>query len=93
MYIPSFLNIQCVQDTKFFTDGMQLFFDTLINSMENALSDNGWTVPQQTQANIEAIVALSNPPPNGTIWYDTDNNVFVGLTNAGLVKFTTSAYP
>jgi hypothetical protein len=30
---------------------------------------------------------------NGMILYDTDLNVYVGMQNGALVKFTTSAYP
>lgn len=30
---------------------------------------------------------------NGMLFYDTTNNVYVGMQNGALVKFTTTAYP
>jgi hypothetical protein len=40
-------------------------------------------------ADMEAASTLTN----GVLLYDTTNNVYVGMQNGALVKFTTSAYP
>ena len=56
----------------------QLFFSIMFQNIQNALSDNGWTIPQLTTAQINVLI---NPPdlndpnfymPNGTIWFNTD---------------------
>lgn len=41
--------------------------------MQVALSDNGWTVPLQTSANITTLIGMNSQPvlPVGTIWFDT----------------------
>lgn len=58
----------------------QLFFDSLAQAVLSALSDNGWTVPQLTTAQITAITIpysisdINAYMPNGTIWYNTDLN-------------------
>lgn len=51
------------------------------------------------QATLSASVPLSFIPlqgssvSNGVILYDTTNNVYVGMQNGVLVKFTTTSYP
>lgn len=56
----------------------QYYFTVMFQNIFNALSDNGWTIPQLTTAQI---AALTNPPdlnnpefylPNGTIWFNTN---------------------
>ena len=45
MNIPVFQNNQMVEQSGKLTNEQQLWFDSLIQSMQAALSDNGWTVP------------------------------------------------
>lgn len=70
MIIPTFFRIQCVDEQGYLTSVMQLYNDELNNVLRNGLSDNGWTLPVVTQAELARIMALpaSQQMPNGTIW-------------------------
>lgn len=58
------------------------YFNNQSQVLYGALSDNGWTLPQQSTANITTIAAQMN---NGTMWYDSDTNSFKVKIN-GTVK-------
>lgn len=90
MYIPSFINVKYVDDNGFLTDEMRDYEDILNQSLQNGLSDNGWTMPEITAANL-AIIAPDMP--NGTFWLETDANEVVIKINGALRKVTTTAYP
>ena len=90
MYIPVFTNVKYVESSGLLTVNAQIYNDTLNQSLRTCLSDNGWTIPQLTQAQITTISA---DMPNGSVWYDITNNVFVGKQNGTLVKFTTAVWP
>lgn len=90
MHIPVFSDQKFIKDDGFLTPEMQIYNDQLNQALQNGLGDNGWTVPQITAANLTKIAPSM---PNGTIWYDTDNNEFVGKVNGSLMKFTMAAYP
>ncbi len=57
---------------------LQRYFALAIQAMQSALSDNGWTIPQQTNATISIIINGTVVPyfepvmPAGTIWFNTD---------------------
>lgn len=90
MIVPVFSNLQFVDiKSGFLTSETQIFFDELITSMQQALSNDGWTLPQHTQAEI---IALAPDMPDGTLWYATDNELVVKI-NGALRKVTTTAYP
>ncbi len=78
---------------------MQLYNDELNNVLRNNLSDNGWTLPTVTQAQLTEIGALpaDQALPNGTIWYVHDDTAavheLVVKINGALRKVTTTAYP
>ena len=99
MIIPTFVNAQYVAGDGFLTSQMQMYNDELNNVLRNGLSDNGWTLPSVTQAQLTEIRALpaDQALPNGTIWYvhDDDTTVYevVVLINGALRKVTTTAYP
>jgi hypothetical protein len=99
MIIPTFLNVQYTDEQGYLTSQMQLYNDQLNNVLRDGLSDNGWTLPTVTQAELTAIRALpaDQALPNGTIWYvhDDDTLVYevVVLINGALRKITTTAYP
>lgn len=99
MIIPTFKNTQYVENNGYLTSQMQMYNDELNNTLRNGLSDNGWTLPTVTQAQLTAIMALPNDQqmPNGTIWYVHDTNTavyeLVVLINGALRKVTTTAYP
>ena len=74
-------------------------------TLRDGLSNNGWTVPQLTTAQLTTQV-IQNPAdgssttlralmPNGTLWFVTDAvpPCYVGKINGNLVKFTTTAFP
>lgn len=99
MIIPTFQTVQFVNEEGFLTSQMQMYNDELNNILRNGLSDNGWTLPTVTQAELTSIMALPSDQamPDGTIWYvhDTGTVVFevVVLINGALRKITTTAYP
>lgn len=99
MIIPTFQTVQYVDEEGYLTTQMQMYNDELNNVLRNGLSDNGWTLPTVTQAELAAIIALPSDQqmPNGTIWYvhDDDTVVYevVVLINGALRKVTTTAYP
>lgn len=90
MNIPPFVYVQFVDDEGYLTKPMQLFIDELVQALQNGLSDNGWTFPQITAANLAAIQARM---PDGTGWYETDAKEIVFKINGALRKVTTTAYP
>lgn len=74
-------------------------------TLRDGLSNNGWTVPQLTTAQLTTDL-IQNPAdgtfttlealmPDGTLWYVTDQvpPCYVGKINGALVKFTTSSFP
>lgn len=70
MIIPTFQYVQFVDKNGYLTTSMQMYNDELNNVLRNGLSDNGWTLPTVTQAQLTAIIALpaDQQMPNGTIW-------------------------
>lgn len=78
MNIPTFVRVKFVQADGYLTPEMQLYNDELNQVLQNALSDNGWTVPQLTTAQITAIAPKM---PSGTLWYDIDTNQLKGKIN------------
>lgn len=99
MIIPTFVNLQYTDKDGYLTSQMQMYNDELNNILRNGLSDNGWTLPQVTQAQLTELEALPtfDQMPNGTIWYvhDDDTVVYevVVKINGALRKVTTTAYP
>ena len=99
MIIPTFQAVQYTDEEGYLTTQMQMYNDELNNVLRNGLSDNGWTLPTVTQAQLAAIDAFTgiDAMPNGTIWYvhDTDTSVYevVVKINGALRKVTTTAYP
>lgn len=88
--IPTFIKQKSVDKEGNFTPPMQVFFDQLIQQMQDNLSDAGLVAPANTTANINSYAndTGGNSKPDGTIWYDTDTNEFKGKTN-GIVKVFT----
>lgn len=101
MIIPTFVQVQYTKEDGYLTDDMQLYNDELNNTLRNGLSDNGWTIPIITTANLAILEALPtfDKMPNGTIWMVRDEaplalyNELVVKINGALRKVTTSAYP
>lgn len=99
MNIPTFQNVQYVGKTGYLTSQMQLYNDELNNVLRNGLSDNGWTLPTVTVAQLNTIDGFTGlqAMPNGTMWYVHDDlagvHEFVIKINGALRKVTTTAYP
>lgn len=99
MIIPTFQNAQFVEQSGYLTSQMQMYNDELNNVLRNGLSDNGWTLPKVTQAELTQIglLPLDQQMPNGTIWYVHDDITLVYQVvvkiNGALRKITTTAYP
>ncbi len=100
MIIPTFQSVQFVDSNGYLTSQMQMYNDELNNILRNGLSDNGWTLPTVTQAELTSIMALPSDQqmPDGTIWYVSQiapspyHEVVVKI-NGALRKITTTAYP
>ncbi len=107
MIIPTFQSVQFVDQNGYLTSAMQMYNDELNNILRNGLSDNGWTLPEVTSAQLTAILALplDQRLPNGTIWYVSNkppltpyNELVVQMddgtgTGSTLYKLTKTAYP
>jgi len=98
MDLPTYLDIND-------TDSQRLYQQELSQTLINGLSNNGWTVPQLTDAQLRTDVVLDpntganstlkDIMPDGTIWFITDATppCYVGKISGSLVKFTTTVYP
>lgn len=108
MIFPTFQYVQYVDDEGYLTSSMQLYNDEMNAVLRNGLSDNGWTLPTVTQAELNKILALplDQQMPNGTIWHVADpvinptyNEIVVklddgtGTGTSALYKLTKTAYP
>jgi hypothetical protein len=85
MKLPIYLNTKFVDKNGMLTSDMQHYMDNQSQTLHDGLGDDGWTLPQQTTANINTIAPNM---PNGTMWYDTNTNEFKVLI-AGVVKVVT----
>jgi hypothetical protein len=65
---------------------LQRYFALLVQAMQTALSDNGWTVPQQPTTNITTITGRNFLPvmPVGTIFFDNTINKLKVITVAAV---------
>ena len=70
MIIPTFVTGQAVDEDGYLTPQMHLYNDELNNVLRNGLSNNGWTLPVVTQAQLTLIMSLpiTQALPNGTMW-------------------------
>ncbi len=73
------------------TDGLstetKLYFDTLIQQMQQTVSNNGFQIPPNSTADIAKIAPEVG---NGMMWYDTTTNHFKGKQNGVIVIFQTT---
>lgn len=108
MIIPTFQSVKFVDENGFLTTQMQMYNDELNNILRNGLSNNGWTLPVVTAAELLKIQDFTGVDalPNGTIWYvanpelnPTYNEIVVklddgtGMGTSALYKLTKTAYP
>ena len=80
-------------DPNFFLQWLWVLVDTLnedISDIQDGI--NFFTAMNQTAVEIAAGFTAGDYG-NGILLYDTTNNVYVGMQNGALVKFTTTAYP
>lgn len=82
-----------------------IYQQDLNQTLRDGLSNNGWTVPQLSDAELRVnqvqnpangqLTTLAQLMPNGTLWFVTDAvpPCYVGKINGNLVKFTTTIYP
>ncbi|HJY22898.1 MAG TPA: hypothetical protein VJ279_08445 [Hanamia sp.] len=90
MIIPVFVDVQYVQPNGYLTPEMQIYHDQLNQALQDGLSNNGWTFPPITAADL-AIIAPQMP--DGTGWYESDAEVIVFKLGGALRKVDTTAYP
>jgi hypothetical protein len=74
-------------------DDIQRYFALLLQILSLGLSDNGWTIPQQSASNIGIITNWAFTPvmPAGTIWFNTDINKLEFITVPANPSTTTNA--
>jgi hypothetical protein len=97
MIIPTFQFVQFVDKDGYLTPQMQLYNDELNNILRNGLSDNGWTLPQVTQAQLNEIQAFTGTEamPDGTMWVCTDVSPMqlIVKLDGTLHQVTTTPFP
>lgn len=97
--IPTFINVQYVQNDGYLTSEMQIYNDSLNRFLQDNLSGNGWRLPTVTQAELAALILLPAPdtPPDGSIWYVSQTapayHEIVVKVNGSLFKLDRTAYP
>lgn len=102
MILPTFLPIKYVELDGFLTSAARMFNDELNNVLRNGLSDNGWTLPVVTKAELAKIRGFigESMMPNGTIWVVQDTpplpapqyNAVVVLLDDGTGTGTSALY-
>lgn len=97
MIIPTFVNLQYTDKDGYLTSQMQMYNDELNNILRNGLSDNGWTLPQVTQAQLTEIQAFTGVDvmPDGTMWVcvDVSPQQLIVKLDGTLHQITTTAFP
>lgn len=78
MNIPTFLHGTNEQN--------QAFFEELFQTLLQGLSNNGWTVPNLSTADITSVEPSM---PLGTIWYNTNLNKLQVKTSGGVETITS----
>lgn len=68
----------------------QQWFSRLAQSIQLNLSDDGYTLPQNTQADITG--PLNTETQTGNMTYDSTNNVMAVNLNGTMVKVETTPY-
>jgi len=86
---PAFYNFKFVDPQGNLTSEAQLFMASVNQAMVGALSDEGWTFPQHTTAEITALAAGSTLP-NGTTWFNTTTSKLNVKTADSTVQVITS---
>lgn len=66
---------QIIDERGFLKADWKLFFEQLIQALQNTFTPEGIAFPQQTAANIAQLTSVNSL---GNILYDTTNNVFKG---------------
>ena len=91
MFIPIFVQQKFVDKNGFLTPEVQLYHDVMNVQMQQHLSDDGMVMPSRNTADINyiALDTTNNAKPNGTVWYDDQDNVLKAKIN-GTVKTITA---
>lgn len=81
-----------LDDNGYLTSSWSLLFTQLFNQMQVNISDDGMVVPSLTTDQITHNTDPTNPNtlPNGTIFYDTDDNKLKVKENGVIKTITTS---
>lgn len=93
MKIPTLVMQQVVDlKTGEHTADYQQYQDNLNQQMQKDLSDDGFVIPVRTTDEIQNIADPSslNSKPDGTIWYSSTDNKYIGKENGVLVIFSTT---
>ena len=99
MNIPSYIT-----NAQNPSSGDENYNAELNQTLQDGLSDNGWTVPQITNAQLTVDVVtlqngmtgtLANLMPDGSLWFCVDASppCYVGKISGSLVKLSTTSYP
>lgn len=89
MIIPTFTHDKVVRDDGYFTSPWEILFQTLLQTLQQNVSDEGFVIPSQTSANITRIE--SNPVIDCRLIYNSDTNkLMVRLADGTFHNVTTS---
>lgn len=83
MNIPNYSDMKFVQADGYLTPAQQIFIDDLIQTLQAGLSNNGWTWPRLTTAEITAIAPQM---PGGTVWFNTTLQKGQIRNDAGVIE-------
>jgi len=77
MNIPTFVQGRPLDDSGNWTKQWQMLWDQLLQKMQISLSDEGFVIPSQNQANINTIATGKNPDGSyicmpGTVLFNTE---------------------
>jgi hypothetical protein len=83
MNIPVFQNVLFVQADGYLTASMQIYFDDLIQTLNEGLADSGWEAPINTTAQI---AAAEPNKPIGTFWFNSNLAKLQVKTAPGVIE-------
>lgn len=89
MNIPVFQSNKLTDEKGNLTNEQQMWFDNLIQTLQNGVGPFGFTVTNAKTAEIAGFIANGNAPL-GTTWYNVETNKLQVLTNTGVQTITSS---
>jgi len=86
MSIPVFEDIKVVEENGYLTPAFRAILQDLLQVLQYKISDDGFVIPSRTAAEIAQFV----DSPNGTMVYDSTNNLAKININGTFKTITTT---